>query len=301
MRLFISIILGSMLAFSPLLAQSRLAGQEEKKDTRMTKAEVAERFSAEERASIVSSREYFLLESSSNDFETASWARDIYRIVDDSHAENSAFFLPEESGKQFTNLFSLLLNLLNTNEIKAYRFDSESVTIEEKGTITLPEILDMNEIPFTVRLDNTVSFSRLDLPASDVKTYYIKEKWLFDQRTGKYDIIPVAICPVLHHQESYDVMDGLALKVPLFWVHVDAIAPYLHKAITPGALSTLNKLGGDISLYDVIRSRLFVGDIYQIGIRNLMKYANSPEELHRQQQEAELMLNEIASKFKKAK
>lgn len=299
MKSFISTILISMLAFAPFLTQET-TGQEKAVDGRMSKAEMADKFSAEERASVASSREQFLLESSENDFNTAGWARDIYRIVDNTHAENSAFFLPDESGKQFVNLFSLLLNLLNTNEIDAFRYDTEATSIEERGKITLPEILDMNQIPFTVRLDNTVSFSRFDLAASDVKSYYIKEKWMYDQRTDKYITIAVAICPVLHHQESYDFMDGAVLKTPLFWVHVDAIAPYLYKAVAPGALSTMSRLGGDISLFDVLRSRLFVGDIYQIGIRNLMKYATSPEELHQQQMEAEVQLKEIAAKLKRA-
>lgn len=302
MRLILSTILGSFLILSPF-AGSRVSGQEQptRLDNRMTKEEVAAKFSAEERASVISSRESFLLENATNNFASATWMRDVYRIVDETEASNAAFFLPNESGKEFVNLFSLLLNLLNLGEIDAYRFDSDAITIEEKGTVTLPEIFDLNNIPFTLRLDNTLSFSRLDLPASDVKSYYIKEKWIFDQRTGKGDVIPVAICPVLHHQESYDFFDVGVLKTPLFWVHVEDIAPYLHKAITPGALSTLSKLGNNVSLFDVLRSRLYEGDIYQIGIRNLMKYANSPEELKQQQLLAEAELQQYLEKFRNLK
>lgn len=299
MRLILLTILTSFFILSPFaLEEVNAQEQPSRLDNRMTKEEVAAKFSAEERASVASSRSSFLLESANNDFSTATWVRDVYRIVDDSHANNSAFFLPNESGKEFVNLFSLLLNLLNRGEIDAYRFDSDAITIEEKGKVTLPEIFDMNNIPFTIRLDNTLSFSRLDLPSSDVKTYYIKERWIFDQRTGKGDVIPVAICPVLHHQESYDFLDVAVLKTPLFWIHVEDIAPYLHKAVTPGALSTVSKLGNDVSLFDVLRSRLYNGDIYQIGIRNLMKYANSPEELREQQLLAETELNQYLEKFK---
>ena len=294
--------MGAFLLVSPF-AQQTVSGQEQpsRLDNRMTKEEVAEKYSAEERASIVASRESFLLESAMNDFSTATWSRDVYRIIDETHANNAAFFLPNESGKDYVNLFSLLLNLLNRGEIEAYRFDSDAITIEEKGKITLPEILDLNNIPFTIRLDNTLSFSRFDLPASDVKSYYIKERWIFDQRTGKADVIPVAICPVLHHQESYDFLDVAVLKTPLFWVHVDRVAPYLHKAITPGALSSVSKLGNNISLFDVLRTRIYEGDIYQIGIRNLMKYASSPEELKEQQLMAENQLKEYLEKFRNLK
>lgn len=300
MRLVLYTLLSTAFVFSPCALQTTDA--QNLVERKMTKAEVAEKYSAEERSSIVSSREYFLFDNNiTSDYNIARWTRDIYRILDDTHAENAALFLPEESGQKFVNLFSLLLNLLNTGQIDAYRFDSESTTIEDKGTITLPEILDMNNIPFTLKLDNTVSFSRLDLQGSDVKTYYLKEKWVFDQRTGKYAVIPEAICPVLHHQESYDFFDGATLKTPLFWIHVDDIAPYLAKTPTPGALSTLNTIGSDLSLYDILRCRLFVGDIYQIGLRNLVKYADSPEQLREEQMRAEQQLQEILQKFKSVK
>ena len=63
-----------------------------------------------------------------------------------------------------------------------------------------------------------------DVPANEVLSYYILEKWEFDSRNNRTRTNVQAICPVLHRAGDFG---GEPIKYPMFWIKLDALRPYL--------------------------------------------------------------------------
>jgi hypothetical protein len=51
-----------------------------------------------------------------------------------------------------------------------------------------------------------------DIPSAEVKTYYVKEAWYFDQNNSIYDVKTLAICPI-----AFLISDFGEQRTPMFW------------------------------------------------------------------------------------
>ncbi|HBJ76409.1 MAG TPA: gliding motility protein GldN, partial [Porphyromonadaceae bacterium] len=49
----------------------------------------------------------------------------------------------------------------------------------------------------------TYKVENSDIPSSEVKTIYIKERYYFDQRSSQFEVMVEAICPVLHRGDEW--------------------------------------------------------------------------------------------------
>lgn len=233
-------------------------------------------------------REHILSQSAINDLESTEWSRYVYRVITDSLEVNTPLFFRPDPNTRQTNLFALMFNLLKDNKVKAYRFDLQNSEFSEE--ITLNQVLDLHAIPYTG--------SSNDIPSNEISSYYIKEKWYFDSKTGTMGTKIIAICPVIHRQENLDVSDSPILKNPLFWISFDDLRPYLVRTqISPNSLGDLSKVRTS-SLYDYIACRYYKGNIYQIGNRNLYEFFTTPQELLAEQLRLEKQLSEMVSRFK---
>ncbi len=126
---------------------------------------------AEDNVTNISSRELFVMENSMNDYSSTIWSREIYRQIADDEG-NETFFYPVESTESRVNLFSLIVNLLSTNTIHAYKYEAQPDMSESKkldGRAALEEAV----IPFTAGDNNTVIVKKEDIPS--VRSYII---WL---------------------------------------------------------------------------------------------------------------------------
>lgn len=245
-----------------------------------------------------SHRETVLSNNAINDLESTEWSRVVYRTISDSLDTNSPMFSRVQPNSGQINLFSLMFNLLKEDKIKAYRFDlAKSENLEE---ITLSQVLDLYTIPYTAS-GRRVSVSADNVPSNEVVSYYIKERWYFDSKTGSGGTKIEAICPVIHRQENLDAKDSPVLKNPLFWISFDDLRPYLVRAkISTNSFGDLSKARTS-SLYDYIACRYYKGDIYQIGNRNLYEFYTTPAELKVEQLRLEKQLSEVLSRFKQLK
>ena len=63
-----------------------------------------------------------------------------------------------------------------------------------------------------------------DVPANEVLSYYIIERWEFDSRSNEMKTRVEAICPVLHRSGDFG---GDAIKYPMFWVKLQDIRPWM--------------------------------------------------------------------------
>lgn len=282
MKYVISLLFSGLLMTSSLLAQNfadnghrMLNGGPETKTT-------------EDMISEVSSRELFVMENSMNDYYSASWRRDIYREVPNVEG-NETFYYPTASTDKRANLFSLIVNLLSDNTIVAYKYEDQpdfNVNSERE----VKELFDENKIAYTVVNNRTVSVSQEDIAKADIVSYYVKERWYYDEKTKKGDVRVVAICPIICDRGR---------QYPMFWVMFDDISAYLARAISPVAVANVTPILSNASMFDVIRNRYYRGCIYQVGMRNLAQYFTTPESLKTERERIEKELDFVQSRFDK--
>ncbi len=271
MKYILSVVMAGLFVCSPLMAQERVE-------------------------KVPTYREHALSQNTINDLEATEWSRYVYRVIDNSVDVNSPLFHPVESNDTQTNLFSLIFNLLKEDKIKASRFDLQNV--DAKESITLKDVLDLYNIPYT-ETGRVLSVNRYDIPSDEVVSYYIKERWFFDSKTGTGGVQIAAICPVIHRVQDLETKDAPVLKSPLFWIALDDLRPYLLRSqVSFNSIGDLTKTRNS-SLYDYIARRNYKGEIYQVGNRNLYQFFTTPEDLVAEQVRLEKQLEEASTRFKK--
>lgn len=295
MKYIMSFIFGGLLATSPLAAQDAVkVGQVPVRTLFKTNEP-----SVEKQVKEVSVRENIVSQNAINDLQGASWSRDIYRVVSDSLDVNSALFSPRISNKAQVNLLSLLLNLVLENKVKAYRFDINANSGDDLEESDIKEMLDNNKIPYATS-GRSYSVNPYDLPTNEVLSYYVKEQWYFDTKTGKGGAKVVAICPVLSHREDANLTAAPSVKSPLFWLSFDEVSPYLTRANASTGLSDLGKVY-NISYFDYFKNRHYSGCVYRIGNKDLYNIYKNPADLAIEQKNIEKQLTDIENRFSKFK
>ncbi|MFV0539600.1 MAG: gliding motility protein GldN [Dysgonomonas sp.] len=280
MKYVISLLFSGLLMASPLLAQNNADNEHRM----MTQGPITK--TTEDMVTDISSRELFLMENSMNDYYSATWKRDIYREVPNIEG-NETLFYPTLSTDKRANLFSLLINLLSDNTIKAYRYeDQPDFNINNERDIR--EVLDENKIAYTAVDNRTVSVQQEDIAKADVISYFVKERWYYDVKTGKGDVRVVAISPIICDRGR---------TFPMFWINFDDISVYLARAISPVAVANVTPVLSNASMFDIFRNRYYIGCIYQVGIRNLSQYFTTPESLKQERTRIETELDYVQSKF----
>ena len=280
MKYIISLLISGLLIASPLLAQNNADNQHRM----MNKGPVTK--TTEDKVTDISSRELFLMENSMNDYNSATWKRDIYRDVPNIEG-NETLFYPTVSTDKRANLFSLLINLLSDNTIKAYRYEDQP-DFNANNERDIKEVLDENKITYTTVNNRSVSVLKEDIAKANIISYFVKERWYYDIKTGKGDVRVVAICPIICDNGR---------TFPMFWVNFDDISVYLARAISPVAVANVTPVLSNASMFDIFRNRYYKGCIYQVGMRNLSQYFTTPESLKQERTRLETELDYVQSRF----
>lgn len=280
MKYIISLLFSGLMMAGPLLAQNNADNQHRMiNEGPVTKT-------TEDMVTDISSRELFLMENSMNDYYSATWRRDIYRDVPNMEG-NETLFYPTVSTDKRANLFSLLINLLSDNTIKAYRYDDQP-DFNTDNARDIKEVLDENKIAYTAVDNRKVSVSKEEIAKANVISYFVKERWYYDIKTGKGDVRVVAICPIICDRGR---------TFPMFWVNFDDISVYLARAISPVAVANVTPVLSNASMFDIFRNRYYRGCIYQVGVRNLSQYFTTPESLKQERDRIETELDYVQSRF----
>lgn len=281
MKYAISLLFSGLLMASPLLAQNNADNE-----YRMMTQEPVTNKTAEDMITDISSRELFLMENSMTDYNSATWKRDIYREVPNIEG-NETLFYPTASTEKRANLFSLLINLLSDNTIKAYKYGDQP-DFNNNNERDIREVLDENKIAYTSVNNRTVSVLEEDIAKANIISYFVKERWYYDIKTGKGDVRVVAICPIICDRGR---------TFPMFWINFDDISVYLARAISPVAVANITPVLSNASMFDIFRNRYYKGCIYQVGIRNLSQYFTTPESLKEERTRIETELDYVQSRF----
>lgn len=110
----------------------------------------------------------------------ASWMRIIYRQVDLMKEQNAPLYYPTRPMNGQMNLFSVIFQLLGENKIKAYEYLDGYEEFDEAHLINFKDLLDRfyilyEEIPGRAGEEPTFVINESDIPAADVRSYYVKK------------------------------------------------------------------------------------------------------------------------------
>ena len=182
-----------------------------------------------------------------------SVVRVIYRLIDLTKEKNLPLYYPEESTADQENLFRIIMKLLANNQIAAYEYLDGREIFTDEYRIKVREMFDRFHI----------LYAESDIPANEVLSYYILEKWKFDRRTSQLKPSIEALCPVLHRTGDFG---GEPVKYPMFWVKYNDIRPYIARQYI--LASNENNIA-QYNYDDYFQMRMYDGEIYKTqNLRN---------------------------------
>lgn len=196
------------------------------------------------------------------------WMRVIYRQIDLTQEKNMPLYYPEESTEDQENLFRIIMKLLANNQIPAYEYLDGRELFTDEYRIKVKEMFDRFHILYAQAKGYSEKNPRFtieesDIPANEVLSYYILEKWIFDRRSSQVKPSIEAICPVLHRTGDFG---GEPVKYPMFWVKYNDIRPYIASQYI---LASNENNVPQYNYDDYFQMRMFDGEIYKTqNLRN---------------------------------
>ena len=210
------------------------------------------------------------------------WMRVIYRQLEATNDANAPLFFPEEKTQDQENLFRIIMRLLANNQISAYEYLDGREIFTEEYIIKVRDMLDRFHVLYDEAKGSTernpkFTIDDSDVPANEVLSYYILERWEFDSRSNQMKTRVEAICPVLHRSGDFG---GEAMRYPMFWVKLQDIRPWLaQQYIFTNDDNNLAKYTYD----DFFLLTMYKGDIYKTrNLQNKSMMQLYPEEEARQ-------------------
>jgi gliding motility associated protien GldN len=146
-------------------------------------------------------------------------------------------------------------------------------------------MLDRFEILYEVKNNagtQTFTVNESDVPAQEVKAFYVKEAWFFDQNNSVYDVKIIALSPVIYRN-----LDFGEQHTPMCWVTYDDVKTHLaNNYIMTSNLNNAKNLNMD----DYFRKRMFEGEI--VRTENLLNlplqaYCPTPDSMAKEQERIE--------------
>lgn len=221
----------------------------------------------------------------------APWMRIIYRQVDLLDEPNTPLYYPTKPINGKMNLFSTIFMLVSEGKVPAYEYLDGYEDFSNNRQIVLKEMLDRFHIYYEEEGKSrgnegaTLVVNESDIPSADVKSYYVKEAWYFDQNNSVFDVKTLAICPIL--SSSSDIGET---TMGMFWIQYENLRPYL----TTNYIMTSNLNNAEtFTVDDYFRRRMFNGEI--VKTQNLLNqplqaYCPTPDSLKREQERIENQL-----------
>ena len=208
-----------------------------------------------------------------------SWQHVLYRELDLTNESNASLYYPQEPMDGLTNLFRVILEGLCTNRLKAYEYLDGREVFTDRYLVNVQDVLDKFQVMYQRKpgvgrdAKPTYAVEETDVPCTEVLSYFIKERWEFDQHTSTYGPRVLAICPVLHRSGDWG---GEAVKYPMFWVNFEDLRPLLrdHLVMSDGMNNTPR-----YTMEEFFTLEQYQGDIYKVqntrGLSLMQQYPDS--------------------------
>ena len=221
------------------------------------------------------------LDTPTADDSEMQWMRVMYRELDLTKDDNGALYYPDEPVEGQDNLFRIIVKQMADGKLGAYEYLDGREVFNDDFKVKMRDVLDRFHILYTEAKGSTEKNPRFtieeaDVPASEVLSYYIIEKWEFDRRANRMRTVVEAICPVLHRAGDFG---GEAVKYPMFWVRYNDLRPYL------STQTIFTDDDNNLATYtydDFFQLGLYKGDIYKtrnLRNRSLMQMHPDPDDL----------------------
>lgn len=230
------------------------------------------------------------------DLNNATWMREVYRFLDLEKGANAALYNPTRPVGNRMSLFTMMFKLIADNNLDVYGFhDAGNEDFTESNKIGFEDIAVRLEIPFQ-KNGNSYTYNEFDIPGNEVKGYYIKEIWYFDQKNSVVGVKTAAICPIVFRQEFSDFSETTNIipeRHPQFWVPYENIQSYASRI--PILTSDLNNVMNK-TIDDYFRLRLYDGEIYKVTNMEdklLNQQYKTPEALKQAQEKIERELKQF--------
>lgn len=243
-----------------------------------------DRNAARQAPGVTDRMQQFYSKSSANDADLM-WMRVIYRDLEMDNPKNAALYYPEDVVDGQENLFRIIMRLLADNAIPAYEYLDGKEIFTDQYRLKVSDMLERFHVLYSPAKGSTEKNPRFvieesDVPANEIRSYYILERWEFDAKTNKTRRLVEAICPVLHRADEFGVD---AVRYPMFWVKLDAIRPYLaQQYIFIDDDNNLPRYTYD----DFFTMAMYDGDIYKtrnLTNRSMMQMFPDPDDRKRAQ------------------
>lgn len=227
------------------------------------------------------------------------WMRVIYRQLDLQKEANAPLYFPEEPTEGEESLFRIILRLLANNQVEAYEYLDGREVFTEQYRIKVKDMLDRFHILYTDAKGSTeknpkFTIEESDVPANEVLSYYILERWEFDSRHNRTVTKVQAICPVLHRAGDFG---GEPIKYPMFWIKLEALRPYLSQQ--PIFISDDNNLA-KYTYDDYFQLNIYDGEIYKtrnLANKSMMQMYPDPDDMKRAQDSIQNRLENFDKKL----
>jgi gliding motility associated protien GldN len=213
------------------------------------------------------------------------WMRVIYRDLKLDNPKNTPLYYPEEVVDGQENLFRIIMRLVANNQISVYEYLDGKEIFTDQYKVKVSDMLDRFHVLYTPAKGSSeknpkFEIEESDVPANEVLSYFVLEKWQFDSRSNKTHRDVEAICPVLHRSDDFG---GEAVRYPMFWVKMEDIRPYLTQQYI--FISDENNLP-KYTYADYFSRNMYDGDIYKtrnLANKSMMQLYPDPDDRQRAQ------------------
>ncbi len=227
------------------------------------------------------------------------WMRVIYRDLKLDNPKNTPLYYPEEVVDGQENLFRIIMRLVANNQISVYEYLDGKEIFTDQYKVKVSDMLDRFHVLYTPAKGSSeknpkFEIEESDVPANEVLSYFVLEKWQFDSRSNKTHRDVEAICPVLHRSDDFG---GEAVRYPMFWVKMEDIRPYLTQQYI--FISDENNLP-KYTYADYFSRNMYDGDIYKtrnLANKSMMQLYPDPDDRQRAQDSIQNRLEQFDKKL----
>jgi gliding motility associated protien GldN len=220
----------------------------------------------------------------------ARWMRIMIRELDLEKEKNAPLYYPVQESNGMKNFFTSIFQLYSEGKVHVYEYYGDYESFEDENILSFKDMLDKfniyyEEIPAGGGRPVRYVTNASDIPSQEVKKFYVKEIWYFDQNNSVCDVKTLAVCPI-----AFFVTDMGEQPQPLFWVKYEDIRPYIiNNRIMTSSINNVKIYTMD----DYFRRRMYDGEIIQTeNLLNLplARLFETEEEMFAEQQRIEEQL-----------
>lgn len=227
------------------------------------------------------------------------WMRVIYRDLKLDNPRNTPLYFPEEVVDGQENLFRIIMRLVANGTIPVYEYLDGKEVFTDQYKVKVGDMLNRFHVLYTPAKGSSEKNPKFDIdesdvPANEVLSYFVIEKWEFDSRTNKTRRVIEAIAPVLHRSDDFG---GEAVRYPMFWVKMDDLRPYLTQQYI--FVDDDNNLPR-YTYADFFSRNMYDGDIYKtrnLANKSMMQLYPDPDDRQRAQDSIQNRLEQFDKKL----